>query len=174
MWQGRGYVVGMRIRLQDRHSGVQIPSGKWDFVFSETSRPTVLPSQPHTHWIPQFLGAKRQEPDADQSLSHTAEIKKVWSNSSISPIRLPVEAAIILPLPWPSEQQSGRFSFLLSFGCREFYYRLLSCRWGGGKLNTPLCLMLELKTSDVCLQSPIFLCELQPNYHTDKFTPLYI
>ena len=57
-------------------------------LFSKTSRPAVVPSQPHTHWVPQFVGARRTGPDADQPLSHRAEVKEEWIYSSIPSIRL--------------------------------------------------------------------------------------
>jgi hypothetical protein len=55
--------------------------------FSKTSRPAVVTSQPYTHLVPQFMGARRPGSDADQSLSHRAEFKKEWSYSSIPLIR---------------------------------------------------------------------------------------
>jgi len=57
-------------------------------VFSKMSIPAVVPSQLHTHWVPQFMAARRPGSDADQSLSHKAEVKKDWRYSSIPPIHL--------------------------------------------------------------------------------------
>lgn len=98
---GRGY------RMDDPE--FQSRQGHEILLFSKTCRPIVVPSQPHTQWVPQFVRARRPGPHADPSLSHRAEVNKEWSYSSIRHIRLRdlnrVEAVIILPLLSPLDQQ---------------------------------------------------------------------
>ena len=107
-------------------------------LFSKTCRPTVLPSQPHTHWVLQFVGTRWPGPAADQSFSHTAEVKKEWNYSSIPPYAFMVwigqNLTVICYRIYDSVLTTGRRShyfaptfaldqqwawpsFLLSYGC---------------------------------------------------------
>jgi hypothetical protein len=53
-------MVGIRTKLRDAQSEFQIPAGKWDFLFSKTSRPGTRPTQPHSQWAQLFFsGVKR-------------------------------------------------------------------------------------------------------------------
>jgi hypothetical protein len=55
--------------------------------FHQQSRPSVEPTQPPIQWVPGALspGVKRPGREADRSPPSTAEVKKKWSYTSITP-----------------------------------------------------------------------------------------
>jgi hypothetical protein len=60
------------------------------FLFTTVSRTALEPIQLPIQWVPVALslGVKRLGREADHSTPSSAEIKNVWSYTSISPIRL--------------------------------------------------------------------------------------
>jgi hypothetical protein len=68
--------------LDDRGVGVRVPVGS-----PKSSRPALGSTQPHIQWVPGALspGVRRQGREADHSPPTSAEVKKMWIYTSISP-----------------------------------------------------------------------------------------
>jgi hypothetical protein len=71
-------------------TGVHFPAGAMMgiILFDTASVPALGPTQPHAQWVPAAL---IRGPEADHSPPCSVEVKKVWSYTSIPPVRLPGE-----------------------------------------------------------------------------------
>jgi hypothetical protein len=58
-----------------------------DFLFSMSSRPALEFTQPPIQWVLETVspGLKRRGREADHSPSNSAEVKKIWINTTTSP-----------------------------------------------------------------------------------------
>jgi hypothetical protein len=69
-----------------RRRSLNLGGGK-NFHFSMSSRPVLGPTQLPIQWVPGalYLGVKRPGREADQSPPASAEVKKIWINTSTPP-----------------------------------------------------------------------------------------
>lgn len=54
------FLAGVVTRIRDGRSGVRIPARQEVYLCSQTSSPTLLPTQPHIHWMPGALSPGRR------------------------------------------------------------------------------------------------------------------
>jgi hypothetical protein len=71
-------------RLRAGWSGVRVPAGAGNFLFTTASRPTLGPTQSPIQWVPGdlSLGVKPSGREADHSPPSSAEVKNAWSYTS--------------------------------------------------------------------------------------------
>jgi hypothetical protein len=73
-----------------RRSGVRVPAGAGNFLFTTVSRLALGPTQTPIQWVKgaPSLGVKRPGRKAKHSPPSRAEVKNAWIYTSTSPIRL--------------------------------------------------------------------------------------
>jgi hypothetical protein len=74
--------------LRAGRSGVRIPAGAGNFLFTTMSTSALGPSQPPIQWVPRVISleVKRLGCEADQSPPSSAEVKNPWSYTCTPPI----------------------------------------------------------------------------------------
>jgi hypothetical protein len=80
--------------LDERGDGVRVPVVSR--IFSMSSRSAPGPTQPPIQWVPEALPleVKRHGHKADNSPPGSAEVKKIWSNTSTSPYAFMAQSLI--------------------------------------------------------------------------------
>jgi hypothetical protein len=75
------------LRAGQPRSWSSSPDKVKNFLFSMSSRPALGPTQPPIQWVPRALslGVKRPGSEADHSPPASAEVKKMWTYTSIPP-----------------------------------------------------------------------------------------
>jgi hypothetical protein len=83
-------VIATGYGLHDRWGRSSNPGVMKNFLFSTSSRPALVPTQPPIEWVRGALSPeiKRQGREADHLSPTSAEVKKMWIYTSIPPYAL--------------------------------------------------------------------------------------
>jgi hypothetical protein len=82
MNQDSAVVIATGYRLDGRGGRRSSPGRVENFLFSTSSRPALVPTQPPLEWVP---GVKQPGHEADHSPPASAEAKKMWIYTSTPP-----------------------------------------------------------------------------------------